>query len=1166
MSVLNKITIKSRMILSFTVIVILFVIFGTVTMNEMGVLGDLTATLYNHPLPVSNAAINASMGVIKMHRSMKDVAMSQMELEVDLAIQTVQSEEQKVYEELDIVKELIVGEEGKKLAQETIEMFAGWKPIRLEVMQLVLQGDRKAAVRITQGKGADYVARLERKMNELASYARIKADGYIQNAEGVEGRILRNTIVFILGVILLSICIGYFMTSSILSSVSSLRGTMSKITATGELTRAELIGNNEITEMSQHFNGLIERLKSLFWLREGQNALNNELSAELTYDEILTRSLNFVARYVNACAGALYSYNEKNSVCELKSSFAFVERKYLSHAFAPGEGIVGQVAVEKKPILLKNITSQEAVGQTGTVSEPPKGIYAIPLIYENKLYGVLEIASFEAIDEMKREFLDSAAATITIALYTSSQNEQIKGFLESSQEANEKLQVQTKELQDQSQELQALNEELKQQSEEVKKQNAALEVQRRQVEEANRLKSEFLSNMSHELRTPLNSVMALSRVLILQAEAKLSTEETNYLAIIERNGKQLLALINDILDLSKIESGKMDISIKAFSIGSTIAMISESLEPVAEEKGIAIIRSTPEDLPRIESDESRVHQILQNIIGNAVKFTNQGSVTVSASSDAEKLYINVQDTGIGISDQDLPHIFDEFRQVDGSSSRRFEGTGLGLTIAYRAAKMLGGDISMESVYGKGTTFTVTLPIQWEGRAEVYEPLTLKPPARAISAGRKTVLIVDDDPNAIAMISEYLAGEGYEPITATSGKEALNMAETQRPFAITLDVIMPEMDGWEVLQHLKENPATAEIPVIIVSVSDDRETGVALGAVGSITKPCARNALMAEIHKIRRPGSHSIVVKEKIASKDSRILLVEDNESARIQVKSALESEGFSVDVVRDGEKALDYVKHTIPDGIILDLMMPGVDGFDVLENIRSTPATVGIPVLILTAKDLTKEDLHRLTTDNIQQLIQKGDVDREGLVFKAKSMMGLVSEEPTRDSSPNPLLLAGEGGSCSPSLRKRGDRGVSSERTSLTSSKLNSTVQEKKGTSVILIVEDNPDNLITIKAVLQNRYEILEAANGEAGLQTALAELPDLILLDMSLPKMDGFEVAEKIKADERARQIPVIALTARAMKGDREKILDAGCDDYISKPVDPEVILKKLDGWMGKR
>lgn len=799
MEMLNKITIKSRMVLKFVLMVLLFVFLGVFSIVQMNKLGALTSTLYEHPLKVSSAALRAKAGVLKMHRSMKDVSMSQNKFETNMAIQAVLSAEKLVYQHLGVVKERILGTEGKELVQETIDMFAGWKPIRVEVEELVLKGDREAAGRITRSKGADYVGRLERKMVELTSYAGSKADVFMKNAEAIQSHVLRNMSIIIIAAALLSLLITFLMTSSILSSLSALKDTMAEITATGDLVKAELTGNNEITEMSRHFNALVERLQKQFWLRDGQNAVNQELSGELSYDDLVTRSINFVSRYVDACTGALYSYNKDHALCELKSSFAFVERKYLSNEFKLGEGIVGQVAVEKSPILLTNITREEAVGSTGTVSEPPKGIYALPLLHEKELYGVLEVASFEEIDNVKREFLDSAADTISVSLFTASQNEKIRGLLESTQEANEKLQAQneeleaqTEELEAQKEELEALNEEFQQQSEELQEQNVELETQRQQVAEANRLKSEFLSNMSHELRTPLNSVMALSRVLIMQAKDKLSEEEANYLEIIERNGKQLLNLINDILDLSKIEAGRMDVSPRLFSPKATIETIVESLEPLAEDKGIEVIQKIPDDLPKIESDESRVHQILQNIIGNAVKFTEKGSVTVSASGDAQKIYIRIKDTGIGISEKDRRHIFDEFRQADGSSARLFEGTGLGLAIAYKAAKMLGGDISVESALGQGATFTVTLPIKWEGLAQIYEPGAVIPPPRIIPE-RKTILVIDDEPDAVTMISGYLAKEGYNTITATSGEEALKLAQIHRPFAITLDIIMPELD-------------------------------------------------------------------------------------------------------------------------------------------------------------------------------------------------------------------------------------------------------------------------------------------------------------------------------------------------------------------------------------
>jgi len=815
------------------------------------------------------------------------------------------------------------------------------------------------------------------------------------------------------------------------------------------------------------------------------------------------------------------------------------------------------------------------------------------------------------------------------------------------------------ELQAQAEELQSQTEELQQQSEELQEQNVELEAQREQVEEANRLKSEFLSNMSHELRTPLNSVMALSRVLLVQAKDKLSEEELNYLEIIQRNGQNLLSLINDILDLSKIEAGKMDVTPKLFSIASTIETIVERLDPVAEEKGIAMNQEIADNLPQVESDEARVHQIVQNLIGNALKFTDQGSVTVSARSDAEKIYIRVADTGIGISAKDLSQIFQEFRQVDGTSARPYEGTGLGLAIAHKAAKMLGGDLTVQSALGKGSTFTLILPVKWSGLIPASGPLAVTKPWQ-ITPAQKTVLVVDDDPEVLTMISGYLSLEGYNILTATSGEKALRLAREHRPFAITLDVIMPEMDGWEVLQHLKENPGTKNIPVIIVSVSDDKETGFALGAVGYVTKPVNRDLLVGEINRIDGPTPHTIMVVDDneierkemagiieeegmkalvaedgkrcmdmiqaslpdvlvldlimpdmdgfevldrvrsdpgtknlpvivVTAKDlttedrerlsgnvssvlakgdttsktlleelkkllseierpqeylqaekvesgNRILLVEDNEAAVIQVKSILESEGYSVDVARGGQEALEYVEKTIPDGIILDLMMPQVDGFEVLNKLRSRKATAMIPVLVLTAKDLTPEDLNKLTANNIQQLIQKGGVDREGLLFRTRLMLGvgfetgnlkLETEKPER-ATRNPQLAK---------------------------------MVEK--TPTLLVVEDNPDNMTTIKAILKDNYNILEATDGEEGLKMALSELPDLVLLDMSLPKMDGFEVVGKLKGGKDTMHIPVIALTARAMKGDRERTIDAGCDDYVSKPVDPEKLIWKIGEWV---
>jgi len=1101
MDLLNRITIKDRMALSFALVLFFFIAFMVFAIIKMNDLGELTSTLYEHPLKVSNAALKAKAGVIRMHRSMKDLSMSDTEMEIHQAIQTVQSEERLVYQNLDIVKSRILGKQGKELVHEVIELFAGWKPIRVEVDQLTIQGDREAAGHITRTKGADYVFRLERKMMELTSYANDKANAFMKEAQAVQQRVLRNTIIFIITAILLSLLLAYVVTKSILSNVSALKNTMSEVTKTGTLIKSALAGKNEISDMARHFNLLVERLQGQFWLKDGHAYLNEETAGDLTYEDLVTRSTNFISRYVDACAGALYSYDEKRSLCERKASYAFVEGKHLSSKFGLGEGIVGQVAVEKKPILLKGITRDEALGKTGTVNEPPKNIYAAPLLYKKGLYGVLEVATFEEITPLKIEFLNMAAPIISTSLYTALQGRQIEILLESTQKANEELAAQTEELQSQA-------EELRQTSDELQGQNVELERQRIAVEDASRMKSQFLSNMSHELRTPLNSVMALSRVLMMQAKDKLSSEEVNYLEIIERNGKNLLWQINDILDLSKIEAGRMDVNPKPFSLRMTLENIIESITPIANEKHIETHQDIPADLPPLESDEIRVSQILQNLIGNAVKYTNAGSVTVSVQSDREKIAVRIMDTGIGISENDIPYIFDEFRQVDGSSSRRHEGTGLGLAIARKAARMLGGDITVTSAPERGSTFTLTLPIAWQGAAPVYEPIVSRKPS-GVKPARKTILVVDDEPEMAAMISRYLLQEGYNTVTATSGSEALKLAARELPFAVTLDIIMPDMDGWEVLQGLKKNPETKDIPVIIVSISEEKETGFALGAVGYVTKPVSRKQLVSEIQKIGKPETRSIMI-------------VDDNDLDRQKIRRIVEAEGLKPIVAEDGTVCLELLKKQVPDVLVLDLMMPEPDGFAVLERIRSNPVIRDLPVIVVTAKDLTEKDRNKLT-GNVFSVLEKTDAKSATLLAELKRILVDLENLPKYPGVKQPMVPPR-----------------------------------------ILIVEDNSDNMTTIKAVLQNRYRILEATDGEQGLRMAGEARPDLILLDMALPKMDGFTVVRKLKDHIGLSNIPVIAMTAQVMKGDREKILEAGCDDYIAKPIDTDSFLKKIGKWLG--
>ena len=973
------------------------------------------------------------------------------------------------------------------------------------------------------------------------------------------------------------LCVLVIVAQQYVSMVSNLRTTIAqKQKAEEELRKHHEHLEETVEERTKELKAMAEKVSSQLVAQQGVSDISETLIGKSSLQEFGSGLLKQLMEITKSNMGTFYILDEDNLQFEHFISVGANKELLKPFNAENPEGEFGNAIVKKQIFYLRNIP-EDTVFTFKTVAGDaiPKEMITMPILVENMVVALISLVNIhkfrkEGYDILKQSWIgiNTSYSKLMANEKTKRLAEDLKGKNQALQAQAEELQGQSEELQAQSNELQAQSNELQQQSEDLQEQNVELATQRKQVEESNRLKSEFLSNMSHELRTPLNSVMALSRVLLMQAKDKLSQEELNYLEIIQRNGQNLLSLINDILDLSKIEAGKMEVTPKIFSITATIETIMERLEPVAEEKGIDMNQEIPDNLPRIESDEIRVHQILQNLMGNGLKFTDRGSVTVSARCDEKKVYIRVADTGIGIPAKDLSHIFQEFRQVDGTSSRSYEGTGLGLAIAHRAARMLGGELTVQSAPGKGSTFTLVLPVKWSGLVPDVTPFAVTKPAQ-IAPAQKTILIVDDEPDVLTMISEYLSLEGYNILTATSGEKALRLAREHRPFAIILDVIMPEMDGWEVVQHLEEDLDTKDIPVIIISVSADKGTGVALGAVGHITKPVNRDLLIGEINRIDRPTPHTGIKRppeylqaEKVAP-GNRILLVEDNEAAVIQVKTILESDGYVVDVAHGGQEALLYVEQNIPDGIILDLMMPQMDGFEVLNKLRGNKTTAMIPVLVLTAKDLTSEDLKKLTNNNIQQLVQKGDVDREELLFRIRLMLG-VEPGNRRMNIEHPTSNIEH-----PMEEKKIEHGVNTHPSTRNPSAFQSTIINQQSSiqepATILVVEDNPDNMTTIKAILKGAYDILEATDGEEGLNMTLSELPDLVLLDMSLPKMDGFEVAGRIKSERGDRHIPVIALTAHAMKGDREKTIQAGCDDYVSKPVDPEELMKTIENYVGK-
>lgn len=542
------------------------------------------------------------------------------------------------------------------------------------------------------------------------------------------------------------------------------------------------------------------------------------------------------------------------------------------------------------------------------------------------------------------------------------------------QQSMEELDLAHEELQSANEELQHHYEELELSQEELLTSNEELSQANERVMEADRLKSEFLANMSHELRTPLNSVIALSGILLARMDGDLTEEQEKQVKIIKKSGKNLLELINDILDLSKIESGKMEISLEEFYIEDVVNDNRAMVTPMASEKEINISLIKDEDIPLIRSDRNKIKQILLNLLSNAVKFTPRGgSITIDATGKDGRVELRVTDTGIGIAKENLDKIFDEFRQVDGSSTREYGGTGLGLAITRRLVKLLGGEIRVESEIHKGSTFIINIPVTLDG----VEALTVA--ASWIDPDKKIILAVDDDPSVIYVLKKYLEGEGYQVVPAHNGAEAVRLAKEVKPFAITLDIMIPGKDGWEVINELKGDPATEHIPIVVISFLDNKSLGFSLGATEYLTKPVERDTVLNALGRLMSPRCVGMDC-------TPNVLLVDDDPIHIMAMKAVLADSGYKVTVAPGGKEGIEILKEGTPCAIILDIMMPEVDGFMVLEELKKRKDTRDIPVIILTAKDITDDDKKRLN-GSIQDIIGKGNFAHEEVLRDLKNIM-----------------------------------------------------------------------------------------------------------------------------------------------------------------------------------
>ncbi len=955
-----------------------------------------------------------------------------------------------------------------------------------------------------------------RSKDVLSAYTYIPSArwGFIvkQDLEEVYSAIFSLLINFAILLIVTVIAV-YFIANLLAKSLSrpiiEIKNTSKRIQE-GDLTaRNSIAGSDELGDLAGTINSLADFMVGRIKIQRDSAEIIETIATVDELSDFRKKLLLKLMEISGADFGAYYRLNKDDSRFHLFTSVGVNAEALQPFNAASAEGVFSIALVNKRIEYLKEIPyDSRFVFRTVAGDIFPREIITIPLIIEGEVRGFVNLGKISNFSALTLEILQQIWQSINNALSN------LLAHIETRRLADE-LNLKNVELMVKSEEMARQAEVLERQSGILRAQNVELEEQRRKVEEANRLKTEFLSNMSHELRTPLNSILALSRVLIMQAGGRLTDDEKNYLNIIDRNGKNLLNLINDILDLSKIEMGRVEAKVAPVRTGDLIRSIVENIEAVAEEKKLDIVQNIPARLPDIESDEGLLRQILQNIISNAVKFTEKGMVKISAIDAGDKVVIGIEDTGIGISEKNLNRIFDEFWQADGSNTRKYDGTGLGLSISYKIAKILNAEIEVKSELARGSVFSVSLPVRWKGGGGISP----RPALGVEQRHRKKILIIDDNPEIVRLISDYLREEGYDPVPALSGAAALDAARREKPYAVTLDILMPGMDGWEVLQNLKNDPETSNIPVIIISVSENIETGAALGAVGYVSKPVRKQKLIEEIENIslRRGGDNR-----------RKIMIIDDSEIDRSEMSRIVSEQGMDVVLAGGGRESLNLLESVSPDVIVLDLMMPEVNGFEVLKRIRTNPATGGIPVIIVTAKDLTAADRKRLA-GNVAAIVRKADPTFGSLLIEIKKILQVIGEQPQG--------CPGAGGMQAPG-------------------KISSAGNER---SRILIIEDNPDNMVTARAILGNQYDIMEAADGEAGLRMIFQNRPDLVLLDISLPNISGYDVLKRIRTSDGTRDIPVIAMTAHAMKGDREKMMEEGCDDYVPKPINPDELTEKV-------
>ncbi|MBF9017917.1 MULTISPECIES: response regulator [unclassified Oceanispirochaeta] len=1132
-----------------------------------------SAVLQRERKQISNTIDDLYMILSSMNEFRTDALNYVVETTDDSRESTVKNWLLKLDGLLEKLKNLELSEGDIKSKRDIIEISASLKEYRIQIESFHEKTSERWMMQYNQRRVASLVM----------AQVRIVRDGVqtsIARATENTQRAIQTSLIFS---VLFSILIAFILSRNI--TIPLVQGiSVARNIASGNLENIalNLKRHDELGELATALDTMAHSLQVQNWLQEGKQGLDDELRGDFDIKDLSSKFISFLTRHMDAQLGAIYLFDEQETL-ELVASYAFTDRAGNFNRIKLGEGFIGQAAMEKEVLYFSKLEEAPAYNY-GADEQQPEHFMTGSLVFKDELIAAFLIGSFTPFNEDQKEFISANVDNAAVLFNAAKSRDTISQLLLSSQQQqeelkkiNEELGDQTRALQESEAELQAQQEELRVTNEELEERTQAIQEQRDSIretnddliraqkdiekkasdlEQASRYKSEFLANMSHELRTPLNSILILAQLLSNNSGENLTEKQVKSASAIHASGSDLLKLINDILDLSKVEAGKVELNIETVSFSSIIEDLKRVFTESASEKGLELNLNRSSDVREaIRTDGHRLQQVIRNLLTNSIKFTETGSVSMDivlpekswkGKKRGEYFQIRVTDTGIGIPEEKQAAIFEAFQQADGSTIRKYGGTGLGLSISRELSKLLGGELQLESEEGRGSTFMLTLPyLEMENESEtkaiksktdqlplpkpeketlVFEDSDINDDRHNLSEEDKTILIIEDDPNFVTVLSDLVKEKGFKTLIASDGETGLHFADYYKPNAIILDIGLPGIDGWTVMERLKENSELRHIPVHFMSGNDDNLQAMRMGAIGYLTKPVSISDVESALCKIDRFTDAHI----------STLLVVEDDDVQRDSIRELIGNDDVEIHDVSTGAEAFEALHSSCYDCMILDLGLKDMSGFDLLEKINNDPGCSRIPIIIYTGRDLSKKDEESLKK-YAESIIIKGVKSPERLLDETSLFLHRVESK-------------------LPEEKRKLLKDIHSSE---------SVLENRK----ILLVDDDMRNVFALTSILEEKQvnivvardgaEAVEKVNSEPGI--------DLVLMDIMMPNMDGYEAMRQIRKNIQFRKLPIIALTAKAMKGDRNKCIEAGASDYLAKPVETDKLLSMLRVWLYK-